>query len=131
MSASKLTILLLMFFLTHSVYARMDIATCWASVSKDANNYPMQVDKVTTIIGTLCREEKGRVIYVYEMRLDTQLLDITPNYFAQLKSEALNMGCTNPSIAPLLKLVDMEYAYHDITMRYIGRYTLRIEECQQ
>lgn len=113
---------------TNTTWARPNIKACWDRVSKDAENYPMKIDKDTTIIGTMCREENGRAIYIFQNQSVIELSG--QKQIDSLKVEVLPMACSDPNTLPLLKLIDMEYAYYDKKGKYIGRFTLHIEDCK-
>jgi len=123
-------ILLLLCTSTNTALARPDIRACWERVSKDAAHYPMQIDKDTTITGTACREESGRSIYIYQNQLTVEQSAISPAALNQQEIQSLRMACSDPNVLPLLRLIDMEYAFYDKNNTYIGRYTLRIEDCK-
>ena len=115
---------------TTTAWARPDIRACWERVSKDAVYYPMKIDKETTIIGTSCREERGRPIYIYQNQLTVGKSSISAEALNQHKIQSLRMVCSDPNLLPLLRLIDMEYAFYDNRKTYIGKFTLRIEDCK-
>ena len=129
MFARRTVCLILLCMSTSTTLARPDIRACWERASKDADLYPMQIDKDTTVIGTSCREESSRPIYIYQNQLIVERSAISPATLSQQKIQSLRMACSDPNVLPLLKLIDMEYAFYDKNMTYIGRYTLRIEDC--
>ena len=127
----KLIFTILLCISTNTTWARPNIKACWDRVSKDSTYYPMKIDKVTTIIGTMCREENGRAIYIYQNQLASDKAGAsTQKEIDSLKVEVLPMACSDPNTLPLLKLIDMEYAYYDMKGKYIGRFTLQIEDCK-
>lgn len=128
--SSKIVLMTVLCVFTNAALARPDIKACWDRVSKDAAYYPMKIDKETTIIGTACREENNRPIYIYQNQLTVGKNSITPTMLKEQRVRSLPMVCSDPNILPLLKLIDMEYAYYDNKGAYIGRYTLRIEDCR-
>lgn len=130
MYSNKLVLLIILSIFANDAWARPDIRACWERVSKDAAYYPMKVDKETTIIGTMCREENNRPIYIYQNQLTVGKDSISTKMLSQQKVQSLRMACSDPNILPLLRLIDMEYAYYDSKGTYIGRYTLHIENCK-
>lgn len=130
MFSKKIVFLILLCTYANAVWARPDIRACWERVSKDAAYYPMKIDKETTITGTFCREENGRPIYVYQNQLMVGKNSITATALNQQKLQSLNLACSDPNVLPLLRLIDMEYAFYDKNNTYVGRYTLRIEDCR-
>lgn len=108
---------------------RLDIKTCWKSVSKDASSYPMMIDRSTTIAGTVCREDNGRAVYVYQNILDIQDENIKNDALEDFRRKATNSLCTDPNLLKLLKLFDMGYDFYNKNQSYLGGYTIRIEDC--
>ncbi len=98
--------------------------------STDSALYPQKVDKDTTSMGVGCREEAGRVIFVYDNQMDVTKSKIPKGMLGAQKVAVRNMLCTNPSLKPLLQLVGMEYAYYDSSHVFIGAITNRIEDCK-
>lgn len=130
MFSKKIALPLLLCICTNATWARPDIRACWERVSKDAAYYPMRIDKETTITGTSCREENNRPIYIYQNQLTVGKNSISTNMLNQQRVQSLRMACSDPNVLPLLRLIDMEYAFYDNKGTYIGRYTLRIEDCR-
>lgn len=130
MLSKNIVLLIFLCMPTTAALARPEIGACWERVSKDAAYYPMQIDKDTTIMGTSCREENGRPIYIYQNKLTVGKSSISATALNQQKIQSLRMVCSDPNVLPMLRLIDMEYAFFDNQNTYIGRYTLRIEECK-
>lgn len=130
MFSSKIAFMVLLCVFTNAAWARPDIRACWERVSKDAAYYPMRIDKDTTITGTSCREENNRPVYIYQNQLTVGKNSISTNMLNQQKVQSLRMACSDPNVLPLLRLIDMEYAFYDNKGTYIGRYTLHIEDCR-
>ena len=130
MFSRNIVLSILLCICSNAAWARPDIRACWERVSKDAAYYPMKIDKDTTIIGTSCREENGRPIYIYQNQLTVGKNSISATALNQQKLQSLRMACSDPNVLPLLRLIDMEYAFYDNKNTYVGRYTLRIEDCR-
>lgn len=109
---------------------RATLKACMERASTDSALYPQKIDKDTTIMGVGCREEAGRVVYVYDNQLGVPKSKIPESMLGTQKIAVRNMLCTNPSLKPLLQLVDMEYAYYDSSRVFIGAITNRIEDCK-
>jgi len=129
MFSNKVVLLILLCVSANTALARPDIKACWERVSKDADYYPMKIDKETTILGTSCREENKRPIYIYQNQLTVGKSAISTQMLNQQKLLSLRMICSDPNVLPLLRLIDMEYTFYDNKRTYIGKYTLRIEDC--
>jgi hypothetical protein len=130
MFSRNIVISILLCICANAAWARPDIIACCERVSKDAAHYPMKIDKDTTIIGTSCREENGRPIYIYQNQLTVGKNSISATALNEQKLQSLRMACSDPNVLPLLRLIDMEYAFYDNKNTYVGRYTLRIEDCR-
>ena len=109
--------------------ARASFKACVDRASMDSAHYPQRIDRETTITGVGCRQEAGRVIYVYDNALSIQKSKLPKGSLESLKITGRNMVCTNPSLKALLQLVDMEYTFYDSASVYIGTITHRIEDC--
>jgi hypothetical protein len=127
MLAKKLLFTIMLLITANTAWARPSIKACWDRVNKDSEYYPMKLDKVTTINGVGCREENGRPIYIYQTQLATKkIIKVTDS----TRQEILESVCSNPTLLPLLKAIDMEYTYNNIKGTYLGRITLHIEDCK-
>jgi hypothetical protein len=111
--------------------ARASFKACLDRASIDSAYYPMRTDNNTTITGVSCRQEGGRVIYVYDNKLDTPKSQLPKNAIDNQKIAIRNMLCTNPSLNTLLQLLDMEYTFYDSSNVFIGTITNRIEDCKK
>jgi hypothetical protein len=128
----KMTICLMAVFLLTlpvAAQARVSYSACKERASLDSAQYPQRIDKDTTITGVSCRQAEGRVIYVYDNKLDAPRSRLPKNAMKEQAVAIRSMLCTNPSLTALLKLVDMEYTFYDSENVFIGTITNRIEEC--
>ena len=110
---------------------RATLRACMERASIDSAMYPQRVDKGTTITGVSCRESAGRVIYVYDNKLDALKSELAPDAIQQQATTIRTMLCTNSQLTILLKLLDMEYVYYDVANVHVGTITNRIEDCHK
>lgn len=108
-----------------------DIKSCWKVVSKDAGAYPMRIDGETTITGTACKEDGGRVVYVYQNLTEIQKDRFSTNLIETAKNISTNSICSDPNLLKLLKLFDMGYDFYSKTGTYLGGYVVHIEDCDK
>lgn len=120
---------LLLLTMPVAAQAKASYTACKERASIDSTQYPQRVDKDTTITGVSCREAEGRVIYVYDNKLDSPRSRLVKNAMKKQAVAIRSMLCTNPSLTALLKLVDMEYTFYDSENVFIGTITNRIEDC--
>lgn len=129
----KMTIRLmavLLLTLPVAAQARVSYTACKERASIDSAQYPQRIDNDTTITGVSCRQAKGRIIYVYDNKLDSPRSRLHKNAMKEQAVAIRSMLCTNPSLTAMLKLVDMEYTYYDSKNVFIGTITNRIEDCR-
>ncbi len=121
---------LLFLALPVAAQARVSFKQCQERASIDSAQYPQRIDKDTTIAGVSCRQEKGRIIYVYDNKLNVPRSRIPKDAIKEQRIGIRSMLCTNPSLTALLKLVDMEYAYYDVENVFVGSIVVRIGDCR-
>jgi len=112
-----------------NAHARVSLKACIERASMDSVYYPMRIDADTTITGVSCREEGGRVILIYDNKLESPKSKLPKNAIENHKVATRNMLCTNPQLKALLQLVDMEYVFYDSANVFVGIITHRIEDC--
>ena len=110
--------------------SRASLRACVERASIDSALYPQGIDRGTVITGASCRESGGRVVYVYDNRLDALKSRLSSNAMETRAIAIRSTLCTNPSLTALLKLVDMKYVYYDAANVYVGTITNRIEDCR-
>ena len=131
MSARLLGALLLALPWTVQAQARASLKACQERASIDSAQYPQRIDRGTTITGVSCRQAAGRVIYVYDNKLDAPRSRLPNDVIKKQAAAIRSMLCTNPSLTALLKLVDMEYTFYDSADVFVGTITNRIEDCDK
>ena len=109
--------------------ARVSYKACQERASIDSAQYPQRIDKDTTITGVSCKQAEGRVIYVYDNKLDAPRSQLPKGAMKRKALAIRSLLCTKPSLTALLKLVDMEYTFYDSENKFIGTITNRIEDC--
>lgn len=109
--------------------ARASFKACQERASIDSAQYPQRIDKGTTITGVSCKQSEGRVVYVYDNRLDARRSQLSKDAMKKQAVAMRTMLCTNPSLTALLKLVDMEYTFYDAENVFAGTVINRIEDC--
>lgn len=126
----------------HSVWLSMAVVTapfaahadllgdCNATASQINKSTPQQLDKVTTLMSTVCLKDGRDVLLIYRNEvsapkgaLDQQRLN------AALKPKMLQAWCTDPVQRRTLNLINIRYTYNESDGRYIGRIDLSRNDC--
>jgi hypothetical protein len=97
------------------------VKDCWVSASELNKHNPLVVDKYSTLMQVICKEEKNIVVMSYRLRLE-MLKDSVPigsvdKFYDQLK----NKLCTQPDSIKLLKSWNIEYYLTDSNGIFISQ----------
>lgn len=98
------------------------------NASKINANLPVTVDAETTFVSVGCTENGNKVSFVYTYRLK-HLKSYYPESFQSIRQEKINFYCTNPSMAPIKGIMDVEYKYFDSINVYIDTVKVKNEDC--
>lgn len=101
---------------------------CQALASEINSTLPMAIDNITTLKTTVCvpNKKKPLLIYFYDISDNT----ITENQIHSLWENVKNFWCTDPQQLDLIKLVDVEYTYNDLSGKFLGRNKYSIKDCR-
>ena len=108
---------------------RVSYEDCIKVASVSNSSLPRRTDKVTTLTGVGCRQEAGRVIYVFNYSLDVQKSSMPKSFVKDFTHETRNELCTTPSYRNYLKLVDLESMYYDFYHVFIGKIITTEKDC--
>jgi len=102
------------------------------NVASDLNvTLPMNIDKVTQVVGTVCvpSSKRGKKVkFVYSLEIsDTR---ITKKGILSLRSKQVNFWCSNPTQKNMLKQFDVKYSYNMVNGTYLGANSFTIKDCR-
>jgi hypothetical protein len=108
---------------------RATYETCMEASRKNNSILPSRMDSYTTVIGTTCRREGRRIVFVYDNRLDLKKSDLPADFEKLQTADIKSMVCSNPALKPLIQFVDMRYDYYDANLIFVGTAIVRVEDC--
>lgn len=115
---------------TSPASASTALAACSAAASEVNRTTPRIIDQATTLMNANCTQVSGTVHLQYRNRLIAPAGSIDQ---AKLDSERPRMvasWCTDPTLKPLLNMVNVEYHYSDGAGRYIGKVEFGRTDCR-
>lgn len=90
---------------------------------------PQQIDRITTLMTAICKEDGRKVIFTYNYLIDSET-PMTQKDISSLKPGQINVLCTNPDIKPLINAFDIEMSYSDQTRKFIGYNRISKKDCR-
>ena len=93
---------------------------CLAASKKLNAALPSRQDSFTTVIGTSCRREGDRIVFVYENQIDIKNSAFSKTFEKEQRVAVKNMVCSNPAFKPLVQFADLRYDYYDASRIFVG-----------
>ncbi len=90
---------------------------------------PQKIDRITTFMAAVCKEEGRKVIFSYNYQIESDT-PITQKNISSLKAGQINALCTNPDIKPLINEFDIEMSYSDQARKFIGSNRMGKKDCR-
>ena len=119
----------LLFLFSLNAHASL-MGDCNATAAEVNKSTPQTLDKITTLMNSMCTNDNGAVTLVYRNRLDVAAGSVTQNQINSLKPAILNTLCTDPTLKQLIYTLNVRYTYADAAGRYIGQIDLNKRECR-
>lgn len=126
---NKICFILLM-LLSKQIFGA-DYQLCMQIAGKVNKQTPMQIDKETQLLNTIC-SPKNPVTFIYRYRFDYDLIE-RPDIVQGLKSlytKQLNSWCTDLSVQTAFNLFPIEFSYEDKKGRYITSNKFQKSQCK-
>ncbi len=117
------------FIFSKNVYADL-LAECTSTANSINKTTPQVLDKVTTLMGSVCFQEGGKVTLNYRNKLDVPQGAVDQGKLNTLKPQMLNTWCTDPTQRQTINLVNIRYTYTDPSGKFIGKIDLSKSECK-
>ena len=117
------------FLFTFNAHADL-MADCNATSAEINKSAPQTLDKVTTLLNSICTNETGVVTLVYRNKLNVASGSVKQEQINTLKPGILNTLCTDPALRGLINAVNVRYTYSDSSGRFIGQVDLNKKECR-
>jgi len=133
MEKIKNTFSLVLFYLSivfvNSSYAQTS-EQCNTIASEINKNFPMKVDKITSVKNVICLPKKNKIIFTYFMEVDiNEGSALTQNALDAYRPNIVKMWCTDPSQLVLLKIYPIQYKYSFNTGQFIGEINFSLNDC--
>ena len=102
---------------------------CMATANEINQSAPQQIDKITVLVNSICKEEGKKVILVYNYLLETEKA-VTKQDIEGMKAGQINAVCSAPELKPLLDLIFMEFSYSGQDRKFIGSNRVGKKDCK-
>lgn len=90
---------------------------------------PQRIDRITTLISAVCKEDGRKVIFSYNYQIEGDTT-LTQRDVSSLKAGQVNVLCTNPDTKPLINEFDIEMSYSDQARKFIGSNRIGKKNCK-
>ncbi len=118
-------------FFLFSLNAQANLMSdCNATAAEINKSVPQKIDKVTTLLNSICTNDTGAVTLVYRNKLDVASGSVKQEQISSLKPGMINTLCTDPSLRVLINTFNVRYTYSDSSGRFIGQVDLNKKECR-
>lgn len=102
---------------------------CRQMAEKLRSELPMKISSHSTLESVACVAGKSKPRLVYKNRVLTEVKKPPPEVIERIKAKQRSAWCTDDAQRRFLELVDISYAYYDVSGRYLGALTHRIADC--
>lgn len=127
----QISALILFSLSVYSSTAKADLlAECNQTASAINQSAPQVIDKVTTLINSVCFKEGSAVTLQYRNKLDVPSGAVDQARINTLKPAMVNFWCTDPTQRKILNLVNIQYTYSENNGKYIGKVDIARRECK-
>ena len=114
-----------------SMPAKADLLTeCNETAGSINKTTPQAIDKVTTLLNSVCFQDGRTVTLQYRNKLDVPPGSVDQGKINTLKPTMVNAWCTDPTQRKILKLVNIQYTYSDASGRFLGKVDIANRECR-
>ena len=117
------------FIFSKNVYADL-LAECTSAANNINKTTPKVLDKVTTLMSSVCFQEGSTVTLNYRNKLDVPQGAVDQGKLNTLKPQMLTTWCTDPTQRQTINLVNIRYTYTDPSGKLIGKIDLSKSECK-
>lgn len=112
------------------VSASTALAACSAAASEINRSTPRIIDQATTLMNANCTQGAGAVHLQYRNRLIAPVGSVDQAKLDSERPRVIASWCTDPTLKPLLNMVNVEYHYSDGAGRYIGKIEFGRTDCR-
>ena len=117
----------LLFISVNSAHAATLLQECNGEAAQINQSAPQVIDRITTLKSAICFQDSNAVVLQYRMQLSVTGDQVN---LGLIKPNMISTWCSDPQLLPMLKVINIQYAYTDPQGKFIGRIDISRRDCR-